>query len=534
MTDAASRQESSQQNCSHSGCSHSTHSTSSDPYSYPSSQLTGNHKHNRPTNEGTRRKLRTKRARVATTFGALVTAAASLLFVVSAFGVWHLHRSLSVAHPSFDFKSGNHHHHRSHNDPIRDALAQSSTTHTVTYPVEKPLPNPPLPNGNDTFSSCLLVMDDNHRLVEWLAYHYHVLPLRYIVVAVDPRSKTSPTHIFNVWRRQGVVIEEWNDSDFWKQDHLRLTPIPETADLQVKRDRHRGRQKFFYKKCLMHLKRRNRTWVALHDSDEYLLYNHAGGERFDAYMKHLRHRVEARHKLELETNNRNPSVSLQVLVPAQIPPTTADEGAMIRYIRHEQQAGLDYYQSPCIGVPRLMFGAEEDGPDIHALDRVAPSELVSHARQLDTLRYRKHARRNDFVKNALGKVLIDVSRVDIANVPNFMSLHRPIKTLCSAPWHNDWESGLRINHYLGSWESYSFRDDSRKGYERSKEQWEYKATTNGEQTDDHIRPWLSGFAQTHGIDKAKQLLQGAGLPPNYRNKNNHQWHLLPEKYVAFA
>jgi len=181
-----------------------------------------------------------------------------------------------------------------------------------------------------------------------------------------------------------------------------------------------------------------------------------------------------------------------------------------------------------------MFGAEEDGPDIHALDRVAPSELVSHARQLDTLRYRKHARRNDFVKNALGKVLIDVSRVDIANVPNFMSLHRPIKTLCSAPWHNDWESGLRINHYLGSWESYSFRDDSRKGYERSKEQWEYKATTNGEQTDDHIRPWLSGFAQTHGIDKAKQLLQGAGLPPNYRNKNNHQWHLLPEKYVAFA
>ena len=46
----------------------------------------------------------------------------------------------------------------------------------------------------------MLVMDDNHRLTEWMAYHYHVLPLRYMIVAVDPRSKTSPTHIFNQWR----------------------------------------------------------------------------------------------------------------------------------------------------------------------------------------------------------------------------------------------------------------------------------------------------------------------------------------------
>jgi hypothetical protein len=101
---------------------------------------------------------------------------------------------------------------------------------------------------------------------------------------------------------------------------------------------------------------------------------------------------------------------------------------------------------------------------------------------------------------------MDVSLIDKEKSPNFMSLHRPIKTIYKAPWHNDWESGLRINHYLGSWESYSFRDDSRRGGERSREQWEYKAKTNGEETDDNIRPWLDGFVQAHGPNKANELL----------------------------
>ena len=39
---------------------------------------------------------------------------------------------------------------------------------------------------NEGFSSCLLIMDDNHYLIEWLAYHYHVLPLRRLIVATDP------------------------------------------------------------------------------------------------------------------------------------------------------------------------------------------------------------------------------------------------------------------------------------------------------------------------------------------------------------
>ena len=97
-------------------------------------------------------------------------------------------------------------------------------------------------------------MDDNPRLAEWLAYHHFVLPLRYLIVAVDPRSQTSPTTFFNQWRQEGMVIEEWTDADFWRNNitgQEPVRPIDEaTADLQLKRDRHRGRQKYFYRTCL--------------------------------------------------------------------------------------------------------------------------------------------------------------------------------------------------------------------------------------------------------------------------------------------
>ena len=182
------------------------------------------------------------------------------------------------------------------------------------------------------------------------------------------------------------------------------------------------------------LKQANRTWVTLHDSDEFLVYNHAGGDSFEAWEKEM----ERRHANSSHANKRRAR-------PSRTPPTTAEEGALIEYIRQEQASGLEYYQSPCIGIPRLQFGAEESS----ILERSKNIPSGFDPISFDTLRWRKHAHRNDFVKNALGKVIMDVSRIDVERSPFFQSLHRPIKTICSAPWHNEWDSGLRINHYLG-------------------------------------------------------------------------------------
>ena len=157
------------------------------------------------------------------------------------------------------------------------------------------------------------------------------------------------------------------------------------------------------------------------DTDEYLVYNHMGGDQFEAYEA----RMQALH--DQSRNKRKVRNK-----PKHTPPTTADEGAMLPYILKEKASGNPYFQSSCISVPRLHFGGIESTRTEQ--QHLLPDSFVSQAPQFDTFRWRKHSKRNDFVKNNLAKVIIDVSRVDIASYPRFKSLHRPIPSICQAPW----------------------------------------------------------------------------------------------------
>jgi hypothetical protein len=71
--------------------------------------------------------------------------------------------------------------------------------------------NKPSPQPAFNFSACLLIKDDNQILPEWIAYHYTVLPLRHLIVAVDPFSLTSPKPILDEFSRLGMDIEVWRD-----------------------------------------------------------------------------------------------------------------------------------------------------------------------------------------------------------------------------------------------------------------------------------------------------------------------------------
>ena len=64
-------------------------------------------------------------------------------------------------------------------------------------------------------SACLLVNDENPRLPEWLAYHYHMLPLRSLIVAVDPASRSSPQSILDRYSSSSLMdVTIWNDDDY--------------------------------------------------------------------------------------------------------------------------------------------------------------------------------------------------------------------------------------------------------------------------------------------------------------------------------
>ena len=106
-------------------------------------------------------------------------------------------------------------------DEFRPALQRAEAAAATTIPAVDS-------RDSNYFSACLLVKDDNHYLVEWLAYHYHVLPLRRLIIAIDPKSQTSPTNILRRYagattatRNNGsrMHITQWTDDDFFPQLH---------------------------------------------------------------------------------------------------------------------------------------------------------------------------------------------------------------------------------------------------------------------------------------------------------------------------
>jgi len=123
-------------------------------------------------------------------------------------------------------------------------------------------------------SACLLVNDENPRLPEWIAYHYHTLPLRSLTVAVDPSSRSSPLGILQRWNDTGLVeMQLWNDDDYLHEidsaTGAKMKRIKVTPDVHG----HRLRQNHFINKCMLDFKRRNKQWVLLIDVDEYITFN---------------------------------------------------------------------------------------------------------------------------------------------------------------------------------------------------------------------------------------------------------------------
>lgn len=65
-------------------------------------------------------------------------------------------------------------------------------------------------------SACLLVNDENPRLPEWIAYHYHILPLRSLTITVDPASRSSPKEILDRWQDMdmGLDVQLWDEDRY--------------------------------------------------------------------------------------------------------------------------------------------------------------------------------------------------------------------------------------------------------------------------------------------------------------------------------
>jgi hypothetical protein len=396
----------------------------------------------------------------------------------------------------------------------------ASTHQTTENPVQIYKPTRIL-EPNSTFSFCVLLKDDNDILNEWLAYHYHTLNLRHIVVATDPSNTTSSTTIFQQWRHEfGLQVDEWTDSDFMPPFFLqgRYDQVPSflpdyikanisasrwhvsagITDVQVIQhdlqniNNHRFRQAVFLHKCIQFVRQRRQSlpgpaWMAHIDTDEYIVVNP---------------RVRARSPKALQG----------------IAPSTPFASSIINFL---EQMFLDYpkrLHRPCLPLPSVLFGAVEDDDNNNddktkaaAAHDKSSIPIGWNKTRFETLRWNYHAAWNDTI-NGLQKTIMDVAVLpanDMIFHRHAHSIHRPSNQSCRPmTLYPDVDAirlyPLTLNHYVGSYQRYHSRADVR----RNEQVYRTKARVHeGGKDDDWMAGWLSSFIATHGHEQVSRVLK---------------------------
>lgn len=372
----------------------------------------------------------------------------------------------------------------------------------------------------EAFSACLMFMDDNAQLIEWLAYHYQTLPLRRLIIAVDPRSQTSPSKIIQRWKKKSKMdITEWTDIDFMPPTamdaHLNVPPLNQDALTAL----FRRRQEEFYARCMARLKYEGQTWTALIDTDEYILLNQhyrefsdvvskmATTTRFPSPTFRMPNLLTILKTLQQYAQDKQ-DVEQQLLQQEPISKVVLDnrtESSIQSPLSLPLSSTL--LSSPCIPMARLSFGVKESEMN-QIQNKDVPWGFT--ASDFQTLRWRWHAGRTKKSINKISKALVDVSRIDSSLfVPTEqVMVHLPIKEYCPSDnlWILNTHSLFVVHHYGGTWEQWSHRQDTRGKRTRQA----YDKMKYDKQTDDAIRPWLREFVNTVGWWTAIGLLRDVG------------------------
>lgn len=366
---------------------------------------------------------------------------------------------------------------------------------------------------DESMSGCMLVKDDNLILNEWLAYHYYAVKLRYLIVAVDPTSETSPKNIWALWRNlTDLNIVEWEDPDFLPAEFIEkgydIDPDEISGDAtkskwheghedpeQVKADimrinNHRFRQLSFYSRCLQHMRKKRKTWVIHIDTDEYVVVNPLLRRNMNRYKNR---RAGRKSIARLQTPSlKNPSAIFDFFV----------KGVMVDGMLKTKS------NYPCVSLPRLLFGSTETSIASTKTQKVIQTDKFV-LKRFESLRWKYHTVFNDTARNAQPKVIVDVSNVhpkDEMFQPKAFSIHRPSKRLCRRLDQMNLTQfqrfPLSVNHYIGSWERYFARNDTR----RSQRTYDFKAHVQNGTDDDWISEWLDGFIDFVGEERSMQLL----------------------------
>lgn len=355
-------------------------------------------------------------------------------------------------------------------------------------------------------SSCLFIMDDTIRLIEWLAYHYTVLPLHYLIVGIDPHSK-HPERIIKVldrWRSH-MNITIWDNPQtyldhvpkdkawkrkYWLSPGVRNPFHYDKTTFEYKSQEHKRRQNIFTSYCFRQHYLDGRSWVMNLDTDEFLIPNYFGNNEdsnsssFIVHYKTTEESLSRDRQHASDTREHLPDLSKRVTVSEILHQTDLDR---------------------CLKIPALNFTAQR-GEQAYTGGKDQTGKLL-------TLSHTKTGPK----EGRTTKALLDLSRAHLSWLTwqKTVNVHNPNKRMCG--WNGiigtgtDYISSLfRYHHYVaGSLESYLERAQDYRRRQSGMELMEHYSSRNfdpvpEENTD--IFPWLDWFLDIVGEEVAKELL----------------------------
>ena len=382
-----------------------------------------------------------------------------------------------------------------------------------------------------SFSACLLVMDENHRLPEWLAYHYFALPLTTLVILVDPRSQTSPKSVLEPWKDL-MDIYEWTDKDIQFQPSVSRTVLdPLTRN-------HRRRQGQFYKYCAKHIQALQQkeqqeqqqqsssnftnndqhlgSWTGFFDVDEYIVLDHVP----DKMARMQKQGFVAQFLRDAELCGRDPtkycySNTTTTKTETNKNANSTQSTSNIHRIAWSPQL-VKYcndtaYTRQCVVPMRTYYGSKR-APPSHVVNMTAlvPSYLQNTSLyEWETLAHLYRIAHTDPRGFGKGKT---VWKIPSSSTLQFYHRGQGIHLIAQDCQDGNFNfSPLRIRHYLGSWKVYTSRLDARRGTKRNRQLFDYRSDM-GNKLDPDILHWLQNFAAllNHNVTLIQRLLRGSG------------------------
>ena len=382
-------------------------------------------------------------------------------------------------------------------------------------------------NENDGMGSCLLVLEDSIRIVEWIAYHYTMLPLKRLIIGLDKKNpakfRQRLQHIQQLWKEATTSSTSSTtpsklDIIIWENETKWIDPTYSPKGHKE----HRKRQDQFLVECmkthkelhqqeekLIKMKRqgtatnvtnktrsRDQYWLLLVDSDEYLIPNYIIDEEDDNDGNIASEYPTIKWKTQQSIDRRRKTIQpiRQYITEKrrrkEMQTSNFGDGSstILDLLQHLEQVDestiknnpFSHKLPNCFKLPALQIGVKEDTTDrkqellksLH-LDHKAEEYYSTLLEYLQTYKYNSYGRNG---RGIMSKTLINIANVpfDEITIENVHTSHIPNRYACG--YNGPYGSGadylssiLRINHYVsGTIESFLERSHDWRGRSLSK------------------------------------------------------------------